>query len=116
LNQEQLANPLQAASASALAFVLGAVLPLLAILLPPPSLRIPVTFAAVLVALGVAGAISARIGGSDVRRAVLRVVFGGAAGRVCCVERARAIIGVREKRRSHSQCEFAECCCQAELW
>lgn len=55
-------------------------LPLLAILLPPPSLRVPVTFAAVLVALGAAGAVSARIGASDVRRAVLRVVLGGAAG------------------------------------
>lgn len=80
LDLEQLANPLQAALASALAFVLGAILPLLAILLPPPSLRVPVTFAAVLVALGVAGAVSARIGGSDVRRAVLRVVLGGALG------------------------------------
>jgi vacuolar iron transporter family protein len=80
LDQEQLANPLQAASASALAFVLGAILPLLAILLPPPSLRVPVTFVAVLIALGVAGAVSARIGGGDARRAVLRVVLGGAAG------------------------------------
>ncbi|HEY6746619.1 MAG TPA: VIT family protein [Mycobacteriales bacterium] len=80
LDPEQIANPIQAALASALAFVLGAVLPLLAILLPPPSLRVPVTFAAVLVALGVAGAVSARIGGSNARRAVLRVVLGGALG------------------------------------
>lgn len=80
MDPEQLANPMQAALASALAFVLGAVLPMLAILLPPPGLRVPVTFAAVLVALGLAGAVSARIGGSDVRRAVLRVVVGGALG------------------------------------
>ena len=80
MDPEQLANPVQAGLASALAFVLGAVLPLLAILLPPPSLRVPVTFAAVLVALGIAGAVSSRIGGSDVRRAVLRVVVGGALG------------------------------------
>ena len=33
-----------------------------------------------LVALGIAGAVSARIGGSDPRRAVARVVIGGAAG------------------------------------
>jgi vacuolar iron transporter family protein len=39
-----------------------------------------VTFVAVLVALGLAGALSARIGGSYVWRAVLRVVIGGAAG------------------------------------
>jgi len=55
-------------------------LPLVAILLPAAALRVPITFAAVLIALGVAGALSARIGGSNVRRAVLRVVIGGAVG------------------------------------
>lgn len=40
----------------------------------------PVTVAAVLIALAVAGASSARIGGGSVSRAVLRVVVGGAAG------------------------------------
>jgi len=35
---------------------------------------------AVLIALGVAGASSARIGGSSRRAAVLRIVIGGAAG------------------------------------
>jgi vacuolar iron transporter family protein len=54
--------------------------PMLAILLPPAALRVPVTFAAVLIALGLAGALSARIGGSNIRRAVLRVVIGGALG------------------------------------
>jgi len=34
----------------------------------------------VLIALGLSGALSARIGGSNVRRAVLRVVIGGSAG------------------------------------
>lgn len=80
IDPDDLVSPLQAAWASALAFLLGAVLPMLAILLPPASLRVPVTFAAVLVALGIAGAVSARLGGSDPRRAVLRVVLGGAAG------------------------------------
>jgi predicted membrane protein (TIGR00267 family) len=69
-----------AAAASALSFLSGALLPMLAILLPPASLRVPVTFAAVLVALALTGALSARLGGSDVRRAVLRVVIGGALG------------------------------------
>ena len=80
IDLEDLANPAQAAAASAAAFTFGALLPLLAILLPPAAWRIPVTFVSVLVALGLAGALSARIGGSDVRRAVLRVVIGGAAG------------------------------------
>jgi vacuolar iron transporter family protein len=73
-------SPVQAAGASALSFTLGALLPMLAILLPPASLRVPVTFGAVLIALSLTGAVSARLGGSNVRRAVLRVVIGGALG------------------------------------
>lgn len=80
LDPEDLANPWQAAAASAASFVTGALLPLLAILLPPAAWRVPVTFVAVLIALRFAGALSARIGGSSVRRAVIRVVIGGAAG------------------------------------
>jgi VIT1/CCC1 family predicted Fe2+/Mn2+ transporter len=53
---------------------------MLAILLPPATARVPVTFAAVLVALALAGALSARLGGSNVRLAVVRVVVGGALG------------------------------------
>ena len=80
LDPDDFANPVQAASASALSFTLGAILPMLAILLPPPGWRVAVTFVGVLAALGVAGAISARIGASSPRRAVLRVVIGGAIG------------------------------------
>jgi VIT1/CCC1 family predicted Fe2+/Mn2+ transporter len=65
---------------SALSFTLGAFLPLLAILLPPATWRVPVTFVSVLIALAATGAISTRIGGSNPRRAVIRVVIGGAAG------------------------------------
>ncbi|MCP2300293.1 Predicted Fe2+/Mn2+ transporter, VIT1/CCC1 family [Nocardia amikacinitolerans] len=78
LNPRELTNPWQAALSSAIAFTLGALLPLLAILLPPVTARIPVTVAAVLVALALTGSVSARLGGSDPRRAVLRVVLGGA--------------------------------------
>jgi vacuolar iron transporter family protein len=73
-------SPGQAAVASAVSFSAGGLLPLLAILLPPAAVRIPVTFAAVLVALGLTGALSAHLGGSGIRRAVLRVVAGGAIG------------------------------------
>jgi VIT1/CCC1 family predicted Fe2+/Mn2+ transporter len=62
---------------SAIAFTLGALLPLLAILLPPASVRVPITFAAVLIALAVTGAVSARIGGSNPVRASIRLVIGG---------------------------------------
>ena len=50
---------------------------MIAILLPPATFRLPVTFVAVLIALGLAGALSARIGGSHVGRAVLPVVIRG---------------------------------------
>jgi VIT1/CCC1 family predicted Fe2+/Mn2+ transporter len=69
INPHDLANPWQAAAASAASFLTGALLPL-----------VPVTFIAVLAALALTGALSARIGGGSVRRAVLRVVLGGAVG------------------------------------
>lgn len=70
-------SPWHAALASALAFVIGGVLPLLAILLPPVGARVPVTFVVVLLALALTGAVGARIGDSPVLRATLRVVAGG---------------------------------------
>lgn len=80
IDPDDLANPVQAATASALAFTVGALLPLVAILVPPTGWRVPVTFIAVLAALAIAGGVSARIGASSISRAVLRVVVGGAAG------------------------------------
>lgn len=80
IDPDDLANPVSAAVASAVAFTVGALLPLIAILLPPPAWRVPVTVVAVLLALAVAGATSARIGGSAPGRAVARVVLGGGAG------------------------------------
>ncbi|SMH48471.1 Predicted Fe2+/Mn2+ transporter, VIT1/CCC1 family [Rathayibacter oskolensis] len=78
LDEAAVASPLQAAGASALAFTIGALLPLLAILLPPADLRVPVTFAVVLLALALTGYVSARIGGSPAGRSTVRVVLGGA--------------------------------------
>ena len=78
LDPDELTNPWQAAISSAIAFTVGAILPLLAILLPPPSIRVPITFVAVLFALAVTGWISARLGGAKPGRAIYRVVIGGA--------------------------------------
>lgn len=78
IREEDVASPWQAAGASALAFFIGAVLPMLAILLPPAELRVPVTFIAVLLALAITGAASAWIGGSPWVRPTMRVVVGGA--------------------------------------
>ena len=80
INAGELTNPLHAAVASAASFTLGALLPLAAILLPPETLRVPVTVMAVLIALAVAGLLSARLGGSSARLAVTRIVIGGGAG------------------------------------
>lgn len=80
IDQGDLPSPTQAAMASAVSFTLGALLPLIAILLPPRPLRVPVTVLSVLLALAIAGATSARIGGARPGPAVWRVVIGGAAG------------------------------------
>jgi vacuolar iron transporter family protein len=71
-------NPWGAAITSLVAFALGSVLPLLAIALTPTAWRVPVTFVAVLFALALTGSLSARFGGGSRRRAVVRLVLGGA--------------------------------------
>lgn len=78
IQETDIVSPWHAAFASAIAFTVGAVLPMLAILLPPPGLRVPVTFAAVLLALALTGAVGAWIGGGSKVRAAVRVVAGGA--------------------------------------
>lgn len=78
IDPEGLTSPWQAAGASFLSFALGALLPLLAVVLPPASLRLYVTVASVIAALVVCGWVSARLGRAPVRPAVLRNVLGGA--------------------------------------
>ncbi|KAA9395252.1 VIT family protein [Kocuria coralli] len=79
IDEEDIPSPLGAAIASALAFFGGALLPILAILLPPAGLAVPVTFGVVLLALAVTGWLGAVLGGSPHRlRAALRLVAGGA--------------------------------------
>lgn len=78
LDAEDLTNAGHAALASAIAFTAGALVPLLAVVLPPDGARVPVTFAAVLAALVTTGTVSARIGGAKRLRAVVRLVIGGA--------------------------------------
>ena len=80
LDPEELTSPWQAAAASAVSFTVGALLPLIAILVSPATWRIPVTVLVVLLALGLAGWLGATLGGATRRRAVLRVIIGGALG------------------------------------
>jgi VIT1/CCC1 family predicted Fe2+/Mn2+ transporter len=77
IDEDDVVNPWHAAFASAAAFTVGAMLPLLAILLPPTELRVPVTFLAVLAALALTGGLGAQVGGGSKLRAAVRVVVGG---------------------------------------
>jgi VIT1/CCC1 family predicted Fe2+/Mn2+ transporter len=78
IDPDALTKPWVAAAASVASFTLGAVLPLLAITLPPASWRVPVTFIAVLLALAATGSVSAHLGRAPKTRAIARVVLGGA--------------------------------------
>lgn len=78
LQLDGLARPMQAALVSALAFALGATLPLLAIGFSPESTRIWTTAGATLVALAGLGAWSARLGGAPTKPAMVRILVGGA--------------------------------------
>ncbi len=78
IDPDRLTNPWHAAGASFLAFTVGALLPLLAIVLPPADWRLGVTVLSVLAALVLTGWSGARLGAAEPRRAVLRNVGGGA--------------------------------------
>jgi len=70
-----LANPLQAAIASACSFATGAALPLLVIVFAPQQYLMPVIAVSALLLLAVLGALAARVGGARILPAVLRVTF-----------------------------------------
>ncbi len=78
IDPHNLTDPWHAAIASAIAFLVGAIIPLIAILLPPVGLRVPITFVSVIIALAIAGVLSAKLGDAKVLRATIRVVIGGA--------------------------------------
>jgi len=73
-----LTKPWQAASASFVSFAVGALVPLLAILVPGAGWRVPVCFVAVVVALALTGQISARLGDAAAGPAIARNVGVGA--------------------------------------
>ena len=78
LDPDEFTSPWQAGGASFVAFTVGALLPLFAIVLAPSAARVAITFAAVLVGLAVTGALSAQLGGARRRPAIIRVMIGGA--------------------------------------
>ncbi|TAL14470.1 VIT family protein [Patescibacteria group bacterium] len=78
IDPNNLTNAWHAAYASAIAFFIGSVIPLVFVMLPIGSLTIPVTFLSVVVALTVTGYLSAKLAGTAILKSILRVVIGGA--------------------------------------
>ncbi|MFI8964827.1 VIT family protein [Streptomyces sp. NPDC053493] len=78
IDPDELTNPWHAAGASFLAFTAGALLPLLAIVLPPAAHRLWITVVSVLAALAFTGWSSARLGAAPPTPAILRNAAGGA--------------------------------------
>jgi len=70
-------RPVQAAFASAVSFAVGAVLPLLVVLVVPTSVLLWMVAGSTLVFLGLLGAVAAWVGGSSRIIAAVRVMFWG---------------------------------------
>lgn len=77
IDPNDLTDPFHAAYASGLAFLSGAIIPIIAVLLTPITYVIYITFVSVIIALIITGMLSANAGGASKRKATLRVVFGG---------------------------------------
>lgn len=78
LSEDDVASAGNAAFASAVSFLVGGALPLLAVVLLPEAVRIPLTFVVVLLALAATGNVSARFNDVPVLRPTARLVLGGA--------------------------------------
>ena len=78
IDQNDIVSPWRAAYASAIAFIIGGLLPILAIIFFPAPMRVPATFATVLLALAITGATGGYLGDSPMLRPLVRVVVGGA--------------------------------------
>lgn len=77
IDPDNLTDPFHAAYASGLAFLSGAIIPIVAIALSPKSIQIPMTFVSVVIALIFTGTLSAHAGGASKIKATIRVVIGG---------------------------------------
>lgn len=93
IDETAMARPVQAAAVSASSFAVGATLPVLAALLAPAAARSAVIAATALVALALAGALGARVGGAVQWRAARRVILGGGLA-MALTAAVGAVIGV----------------------
>jgi VIT1/CCC1 family predicted Fe2+/Mn2+ transporter len=78
LSEDDVVSAGNAAFASAASFLVGGLIPFLAVVLLPASVRIPMTFVAVLIALALTGYLSARVNDTPRLRSTARLVAGGA--------------------------------------
>jgi vacuolar iron transporter family protein len=72
-------EPRRGAGTAAVSFLIGGLLPLVAVLVAPSAIRIEVTIAAAALALALNGFVGARVGGAPPVRGMLRVVACGLA-------------------------------------
>ena len=78
LSEDDVVSAGHAAFASAVAFLVGGVIPFLAVVLLPASVRVPLTFGSVLIALALTGYLSSRVNDTPRLRPTARLVAGGA--------------------------------------
>jgi VIT1/CCC1 family predicted Fe2+/Mn2+ transporter len=78
LTEDDVVSAGHAAFASAAAFLVGGLVPFLAVVLLPETVRIPLTVVAVLLALAATGYLSARVNDTPRLRPTARLVAGGA--------------------------------------
>jgi VIT1/CCC1 family predicted Fe2+/Mn2+ transporter len=88
INEIMEAKPFQAAFSSFLAFIIGAILPFIVTLLAPVKEMIYYQYFFSLLFLALLGAVSAKTGGSSIKKAVLRICFWGTAAML-----ATALVG-----------------------
>lgn len=77
IDPDELVSPVHAGIASLIAFFAGGIVPVLLIVVVGPAWQVPVTFAAVVLMLGLTGTLSALLARSPYPRAIVRNVLGG---------------------------------------
>jgi len=77
INEISKANPIQAAFASGAAFTVGGLLPLLITLFAPVATMVYFLYGITILSLIILGAVSAKTGGSDISKSVIRIVIWG---------------------------------------
>jgi VIT1/CCC1 family predicted Fe2+/Mn2+ transporter len=77
ITEENRANPLQAALSSGLSFMSGGILPLIVILLFPLTYLKYVLYLFSIIFLAILGAVSAKTGGTSIKKSMIRIVIWG---------------------------------------